>query len=202
MWDLDNTFYAYLPSHRAGMKACSQMAKEAFGFSEETFIESYSKSRSIIHERLHHTGASHSRLLYFKLLLEQLTGRTQYQWTLALEQCYWDHFMQHMKMDVRAWNMLQCAHDMQISMCIVTDLTTEIQHKKVMHLGLDKYIPFMVTSEEAGMEKPHPITFQLGLKHLNTAPSETLMIGDSEEKDILGAKQLGLQTLHFVAEEQ
>jgi 4-nitrophenyl phosphatase len=43
--------------------------------------------------------------------------------------------------------------------------------------------------------KPHPAIFNTALKSLGSSPSETLMVGDRLETDILGANLLGIKTI-------
>ena len=42
--------------------------------------------------------------------------------------------------------------------------------------------------------KPYPGMYELAMRRLNTQPSETLMVGDRHETDIVGATELGLVT--------
>jgi 4-nitrophenyl phosphatase len=42
--------------------------------------------------------------------------------------------------------------------------------------------------------KPHPAIFESALKEFNSKPSNTLMVGDRMETDILGASRLGIHT--------
>ncbi len=51
----------------------------------------------------------------------------------------------------------------------------------------------------AGVKKPNPIIFNLALNKAGAKPERSLMIGDSLEADILGAKSLGFHTIHFNA---
>jgi 4-nitrophenyl phosphatase len=44
------------------------------------------------------------------------------------------------------------------------------------------------------MGKPEPAMFETALRRLGTAPTETLMIGDRIDTDILGARRVGLRT--------
>jgi putative hydrolase of the HAD superfamily len=71
---------------------------------------------------------------------------------------------------------------------IVTDLTAQIQFRKIIYFGLDHYFDCIVTSEEAGQEKPHAAPFQLALEKIQPKGSIIWMIGDNSEKDIGGAK--------------
>ena len=49
-----------------------------------------------------------------------------------------------------------------------------------------------MTSEEAGVEKPNPKIFLDCLHKLQIKPQEALYIGDSFERDIIGAHAAGL----------
>ena len=72
---------------------------------------------------------------------------------------------------------------------IITDLTTQIQFRKIVHLELDEYIDYIVTSEEAGYDKPHPAPYKLALKKLNFNKNKIIwMFGDDPIKDIKGSR--------------
>ena len=49
----------------------------------------------------------------------------------------------------------------------------------------------------AGVKKPDPVIFKLALSKAKALPNTSMMIGDSLEADIMGAKAVGLHTLHF-----
>jgi len=82
---------------------------------------------------------------------------------------------------------------------IVTNGFQEIQDKKLRTSGIDRYFDQVINSEMAGAKKPHPLIFQLALSRANAVPERSIMIGDSIEADILGAKAVGLHVLHFNA---
>jgi len=75
----------------------------------------------------------------------------------------------------------------------VTDLTAQIQLQKWQKLGLQRYIDFLVSSEEAGVEKPSPYIFELALDKLQLKAHEVIMIGDNANKDIAGANALQIK---------
>lgn len=52
----------------------------------------------------------------------------------------------------------------------------------------------LIISHEVGYRKPHPAIFVAALKALNGKPSEAVMVGDTPEEDIYGAKRLGIRT--------
>ena len=53
---------------------------------------------------------------------------------------------------------------------------------------MDQYFDFIVTSEEAGADKPSKEPFQLAIDKINPTGSNYWMIGDNFDADIRGAK--------------
>jgi len=60
--------------------------------------------------------------------------------------------------------------------------------------GLDKYFDAVVTFEDTGKKKPHKAPFLKACKTLKVKPKECIMVGDWVERDIEGAKALGMRT--------
>ncbi|MBI5623950.1 MAG: HAD-IA family hydrolase [Elusimicrobia bacterium] len=65
---------------------------------------------------------------------------------------------------------------------------------RVVGLGLHHFFEHVVTAEDAGARKPAPEPFRKALELLGSKPSETLMVGDWAERDVAGAKRLGIRT--------
>ena len=82
---------------------------------------------------------------------------------------------------------------------IITNGFQEIQDKKLRNSNIAGYFEHVIDSEMAGVKKPNPIIFELALNRANVASKNALMIGDSLEADILGARDSGFHTLHFNA---
>lgn len=80
---------------------------------------------------------------------------------------------------------------------IITNGFEEIQEKKMKSSKIRDYFEVIVNSEMAGVKKPNPKIFRLALDEAKVKPKNALMIGDSLEADIIGAKNLGFHVLHF-----
>ena len=87
-----------------------------------------------------------------------------------------------------------------IKTAICTDMTAQIQYRKIDKLGLSNDIDFMVSSEETGLEKPSPIMFELALKKMNVKANEAAYFGDSLERDIEGAANVGIKPFWYIGE--
>jgi putative hydrolase of the HAD superfamily len=48
-----------------------------------------------------------------------------------------------------------------------------------------------------GVKKPNPKVFLTALNKANSLPTQSVMIGDSLEADILGANNIGMQTIFY-----
>ncbi len=80
---------------------------------------------------------------------------------------------------------------------IITNGFEEVQHLKLRNSGIGEYFRSVTTSEEVGLKKPHPTVFNTALEKASTVPENSIMIGDSFEADIIGAKNAGMHTLFF-----
>lgn len=189
--DIDNTIYDYPTSHKAAIKKVISKFSVLLSKSEKKILNSYNDSRSEIHKELQGSASSHNRLLYFQRTFEKL-DHNPLLYSLDAYNYYWDVFIENMNLfegvvAFLIWAKKHC------KICFVTDLTADIQFKKIFKKKLFKYADNIVTSEEAGKEKPNPAIFILALKKLGLNCSEVCMIGDSVEKDIQGANNLGIK---------
>jgi putative hydrolase of the HAD superfamily len=82
---------------------------------------------------------------------------------------------------------------------IITNGFSEVQGLKMKNANIEHYFDVVIDSEIAGVKKPHPQIFEMALKMAKVVPHKSLMIGDSLEADILGAKAAGYEVMHFNA---
>ena len=194
--DIDNTLYSYEPAHRNALKACFQTFSEEDiekTLSLESFSINYRDKRTKVTERLHPQGSCRSRLLTFQLLFEELKIHDSYKKALEYESIYWNAFIDKMTLRKDISNFLIESKNNGLSICAITDMQTNFQILKLQKLGMDQVIDFLVTSEEVGVEKPHPKIFNVALHKLNLKANEVIMIGDSPDKDIEGAGNIGIR---------
>jgi len=80
---------------------------------------------------------------------------------------------------------------------IITNGFSEIQSTKLKMSKIDIFFDKVITSEAIGVKKPHPQIFNYALEEAGTNATESLMVGDSYEADILGAINAGIPAIYF-----
>ena len=65
----------------------------------------------------------------------------------------------------------------------------------IENFGIKDFFDFVLTSAACYYRKPHPRAFEIALAQWNIMPEEAVMIGDSLEADILGAKEIHMKTI-------
>lgn len=79
-----------------------------------------------------------------------------------------------------------------------SNASRERQEHRLGSIGFDRYISGMFMSEDIGFQKPAKEFFFACTNALYPLkPSEIVMIGDSVNADIIGAKNFGLKTIWF-----
>lgn len=81
-------------------------------------------------------------------------------------------------------------------MHIITNGFEKTQHGKLNSSGLSPYFTHVITSEGSNSLKPHKEIFEYALAKAGAAVHESIMIGDTLEVDILGAKEVGMDQVH------
>lgn len=182
--DLDNTLYPYPPHHRQGLRGAHRLfSARVRRVSLAQFQRAYEAARRAVKKHTNTQAASHSRLLYFQEMLRQESGRPQPRMTQALERAYWTAYMHGMKLRPWVMPLLKQLRARNVRVAIVTNMTLHWQLEKIARLGLAPWIDALVSSEEAGVEKPDPKIFRLALKKLGCSPKEAAGLGDDPASD-------------------
>ena len=79
-------------------------------------------------------------------------------------------------------------------LCILTDAPRLKAWIRIAALRLMPYFTHVITYDDTKTKKPSPLPFQKMLQTINLEPPACLMVGDMIDRDIAGAKQIGIQT--------
>ena len=180
IFDLDDTLYEFFPCHQEGLKAAVKLMSSRLNISEKESELIYKNGRKQVKARLGETASSHSRLLYFRAgLISKGLGRES-TLCLELEDRYWTHFIFNMKIKEGATNFISSLKYLKIPIFLITDLTDQIQLRKIIKLNLEETFDEVISSELSGgnkvTNKPFEVLFNLITPEILDRP---IFIGDS-----------------------
>ncbi|MDO4555683.1 MAG: HAD family hydrolase [Lachnospiraceae bacterium] len=200
-FDIDNTLYSYDQANEKAMKKIYGYCFREFGWSLEECEERLGASQREIGGLNHKkTAVIHNRLIRFQNMLE-MAKKPVFPHSRSLYQLYWKELLTCMDPEPGAKEFLCFLKKSGIRIGIATDMTAYMQFRKLEILGMAPYIDFMVTSEEAGAEKPERAFYERCLDKTPDQPNQCLMIGDNLKKDVQGALNMGMEALWYHKEE-
>ncbi|MCS7258084.1 MAG: TIGR02253 family HAD-type hydrolase [candidate division WOR-3 bacterium] len=82
-----------------------------------------------------------------------------------------------------------------LKLAVVSDAPRLQAWLRLCGLNIHNYFDVVVTLEDTNKRKPDPEPFKKTLQLLNLQPNEVIMVGDWPERDIVGAKLLGMRTV-------
>jgi len=80
---------------------------------------------------------------------------------------------------------------------IITNGFNEVQDRKLQNSKLDPYFTKVITSENAGANKPHAQIFEYAFEATGAHTNNSIMIGDDLNTDIRGARDMGMDHIYF-----
>ena len=197
IFDLDDTLYEYSKLNDEGIEKIAEFIHENLKISKDKFYTAFNTAKKTVKEQLtEKVASSHNRMIYCQKTLENL-GENPFSYSLEMYEVYWGYILENMKLNENVLELFELCKKENIKIGICTDLTVHIQHRKIRKLGLHKYIDAIITSEEAGIEKPDFKIYEEILKKLEVKPVETLFIGDNLKKDVLGPLKYGMNALWY-----
>jgi putative hydrolase of the HAD superfamily len=94
-------------------------------------------------------------------------------------------------------DVLEYLSERKYPMHLITNGFEKTQHAKLRHSGIGHFFTHVITSEAAGIMKPHAAIFEYAMEKAGTRPDHCIMIGDTLDADILGANNAGIDTVYF-----
>ncbi|MEM4230640.1 MAG: HAD-IA family hydrolase, partial [Candidatus Pacearchaeota archaeon] len=79
-------------------------------------------------------------------------------------------------------------------LAIISDAPRVNAWSRLLAMKIDKFFDVVVTKSDVKVQKPSSKIFNVALKKLKVKPSEAIMVGDRIERDIKGARALGIKT--------
>lgn len=193
--DIDNTLYPYEPCHAYALEACflyyiQHIKKISLG----KFRRDYLAARESIKRNNKGTVGSRSRYLYFQAMLER-QGSGHIRYALALGDVYERAYISKVQLSPRAKHFLKNAKGQGIKVVLISNQEASFQYKKIKKLKIEGLFDRLVTSDEAGAEKPDKRIFDLALAKIGLKPDDVVMLGDDPREDG-AARRVGIRFIH------
>ncbi len=81
-----------------------------------------------------------------------------------------------------------------IKLGILSDAPSKEAWLRLAYMNLHHIFDAIVTFDDTGRRKPEAIPFNYILERVNVKPEEALMVGDWAERDVIGARNVGMKT--------
>lgn len=94
---------------------------------------------------------------------------------------------------MRCWNIWRGKYNLYI----LSNGFQELQCHKMRSAGIDRFFKKIVLSDDIGILKPWPEIFHFALSATQSEVRDSLMIGDSWENDVAGAKGVGMHQVFY-----
>ena len=200
IFDLDGTLYDYKAAHAPAFAALTDYAGKSLGIAPEAFRNLHRQAERVVNERCGGPCAAvHSRLIRYQVILE-LAGASIAR-APEMSRLYWSTLIKAMRPNPGMLECLQALRGMGLMIGVCTNMTADWQFEKLIALGIMPLVDFLVTSEEAGAEKPERRIFDLCARKAGCEPGACVFVGDNLKGDALGALNAGMRSIWLSAGE-
>ena len=194
LFDLDDTLYDFATTSKAALEVVSARIVSDLCIPVSETKDAY---RRLLHEMMERNPSAgcHSRTIRFQLFLEE--RRLPLQLAPVYNDVYWNALLDRIVPFEGLPEALDRLRARNIRIGLGTNMTADWQIRKLDRLGIIDRFDFIVSSEEAAVEKPSPDFFRYCAAKAGCAPSDCLFIGDNLVADVGGARAAGMRALWF-----
>ena len=194
-FDVDNTLYSETKAHAIAFPKVQEYAQVHLGLPSALFEQLYKDEMDEMKALLGKNAAIHNRMIRFLRILEK-RGLPLYH-AKVLNDLYWNTLVENAQPEEGIQDCLELLRSRGYLLGIGTNMTLDWQMAKLQKIGLIDEFSLLLSSEEAGTEKPDPAFFQMCARKAQLSPSQCLYIGDSLQGDVRGAENAGMQALWY-----
>ena len=203
-FDIDDTLYSFKNANAKAFSALCDFVDKKFGWSAEHFSSLHKNAMNELFARMGQVSAAHNRLIRYQNILAENLAKTEQSAKYALEMCdiYWNTLIEEATPFPELLPTLAELKKRGFWLGIGTNMTALIQFRKLEKLGVLPFVDYVVSSEEAGADKPDKKFFDYCVEKSGFSAAECLFVGDDIVNDISGARQAGLLALQFCPDEK
>jgi|SRR5690554_1529860 len=186
VFDLDNTLVDFMKMKRRAIEeAIPAMIDAGLKITSE-------EANRIIDEIYKERGIEYQQV--FDVLLQQILNKVDYKILAAGIIAYRRAREASLIPYPHVYATLNKLLKMGIKMGVLSDAPVKEAWLRLAFLNFHHTFDAVVTFDDTGERKPSPAPFLKILERLEVKPEESLMVGDWAERDIQGAKKVGMKT--------
>lgn len=187
LFDLDNTLIDFMRMKR---ESCAAAVEAMIGAGLKLDRE---EATRILFKLYDQYGIEYPKI--FQEFLLKTAGRIDYRLLAEAVIAYRRIQTSYIKAYPNVVPTLMKLREQGLKLGIVSDAPSVNAWLRLVELRIPDFFDIVVTFDDTGEHKPSPLPFKKALDALGFRPEEILFIGDWPERDIVGAKQMGMQTV-------
>ncbi|MBN1374283.1 HAD family hydrolase [Candidatus Dojkabacteria bacterium] len=193
LYDLDDTLIKSSKIYDKALEFATRFLSEKYKLNHEDFFKLVQTKHLIVHKNFPTVHTRHSRILVFRMALDEVLDNYDLSLLPDVEDMYWDYFFNNIDIYPNVIKTLKTLRDRKIKIAIVSDGSLSLRIRKVKAAKLLEYVDELVASEEVIFEKPFSAIFTLALSQLKCDPAHAVMVGNDYKNDIRGAQLVGMK---------
>ena len=190
IFDLDNTLLDFMKMKQVAVKSAIR------GMIEAGMVINESKSFDDIIALYEKIGWENQKV--FDVFLEQSIGYVDNKYLAAGVVAYRRAREANLLAYPNVNRTLIDLTKLGVKLAVVSDAPSREAWMRIYYLNLHHFFDAVITFDDSGERKPSSVPFEMALKKLNLEPKSSLMIGDWPERDVVGAKKIGMRTAFAV----
>lgn len=187
IFDLDNTLVDFMLLKKAAVDAAIVAMLDA------GMNLSFEEAKELINKIYEAEGIEYQQV--FDHMLKEVLGKIDYKIISAGIVSYRKAREAALKPYPRVFPTLIELIKMGLKLAVVSDAPSKEAWLRLSYLNFQHLFDVVITYDETRERKPSPIPFNMALEQLNLSADECLMIGDWAERDMVGAKAVGMKTV-------
>jgi len=188
IFDLDNTLVNFWKLRNMSREAAMNAMKDA------GLRISMKKADEILTELEMKYGTEYGAL--FQKFLKNVMGKVDWKILANAINAYRKMRSSFLEPYPHVVSTLVRLREEKIKLAIVSDAPRLRGWLRLTAMKLEPFFDVVVFHDDTGKYKPHKTTFMRALAKLKVKPCECLMVGDHLQRDMMGAKRLGMETCH------
>lgn len=198
LFDLDDTLLVTYEAHHAAMDACvARLQATHPGVDGDDLKHRATRIHIDVEEEMEFGRVTFANQREFRTRVwTDLLGELEHPTERALE--FADLYQSERTARYRLFDDVESVLDelsQRYDLVLVTNGMSDLQRHKIDLMRLERWFPHMLVSGEVGSWKPHPDIFLEALRRTGASPREAVMVGDSQPRDVSGARGVGIRAI-------